>query len=134
MTITANYKRNYYLNGVEIFFSSDPGIITKKKLINNNWRYHGKKKCWYIYYSVTNELFAQSICNSFSVSLKKNELKSSTKKDTSKPANSLPVKDTKLTEKKSSKKPIIPLSKPIGYYVAINPKDERYRRKRSLFS
>lgn len=136
MIITASYKRNYYQNGIEIYFNADPGNKIKNKLLNNNWRYHGKKKCWYIYFNDANEKFAKNICDSLNPVIKKQE----NNKNYNSNKNTLAKKITYFTpveiqdNKKCSGDPIIPRSMPIGYYVPISPKDERYRRKRSMFS
>lgn len=127
MGVTAECKRNTFQNGVEIYFSSDPGSQIKTKLISNNWRYHGKKRCWYIYFTEKNLSFAEEIVDS----LKPKREKSVDSLGSVYGFTSYRPVTHSIKEIDHS---MAPIDRPLGRYMAISPKDERYKKKRSFFS
>lgn len=127
MDIVARYERNIELDGVEIYFNSDPGRNTKDKLLNNRWRYSGRKRCWYIYFTEENINFAKEICE-----LYKKEPDIRTRCNYIYPCTIGYSKAEKaICEEKLR---YAPIDRPLGQYIPISRNDVRYKRKRSFFS
>lgn len=54
-------RRNYELNGIEIYFDYKPSVAVRDKLKANYWRWHDTKRCWYRTYTAENMKFAETI-------------------------------------------------------------------------
>ena len=144
MAITATVQKNKEHNGIEIYFSGEPAEDTKNNLKEHHWRYHRKKKCWYMYYSAENMNFANRIRNKYSFNSKNTENnKSNVKKKKCKRLKYVYVPDSKecrvahtpaVVNEEDIHVESISKEREWGYYQAISPKDKRYQKKRSFFS
>lgn len=129
MGITAEYKRNRVQNGIEIYFSSDPGTTVKSRLIGKHWRYNGKKKCWYIYYTDGNECFAKEIVKALEP---KKTMSTVVAPGYAYSSSYVPYYGSSRDDKVDHN--LAPIDKPLGVYKPISPSDVRYKKKRSFFS
>lgn len=59
----AKYKLAPELDGIEIYFDEKPNSDIRKKLVDNHWRWNGKKSCWYTKYSKQAEKLAKELCD-----------------------------------------------------------------------
>ena len=129
MNLIAECSRNIERNGVEIRFNMIPDDEIRNQLKQNKWRYSKYNKCWYIYYTEKNLLFAKEICKPFTVATRTE--KSSCDyfgKSLSKYSGASTMTQGELEYYGRA------VNEPLGVYKAISPSDYRYKKRRSFFS
>ena len=63
--MSAKYIINENCNGIEIYFDDRPQNEILVELHESKWRWHKKKRCWYIYDSDRTRNQAKKLCNQY---------------------------------------------------------------------
>ncbi len=56
------YRVNHMRNRIDIFFDGIPSEDARDELKSHGWAYYRPARCWYNYYSIFHEDFANEIC------------------------------------------------------------------------